>query len=154
MRWHYRDPMLVWLLPASYAVHILEEWFGGFPEWVAAIAGGVLSREVFVAINTIAMMLMIAAARAAIRREENGWMAVAIATVLLVNAFLHLAGTLLTRSYSPGLVSSIILYAPLCQLLILRARTQATASAVRRGVATGLAMHAVVVLIAFSFVHR
>ena len=154
MRWHYRDPMLVWLLPASYAVHILEEWFGGFPEWVAAIAGGVLSREVFVAINIIAMMLMIAAARAAIRREENGWMAVAIATVLLVNAFLHFAGTLLTRSYSPGLVSSIILYAPLCQLLILRARTQATASAVRRGVATGLAMHAVVVLIAFSFVRR
>ena len=151
MRWHYRDPLLVWLLPASSAVHIIEEWSGGFPEWVARIAGGVLSRDVFVLMNVAGMVLMIAATRAAVRSERNGWMAVTIAATLLVNALLHIAGTLFTRSYSPGLFSSIVLYLPLCQLVILRARMQATASVLTRGVTTGLAIHGVVLLIAFAF---
>jgi hypothetical protein len=53
MRWHYRDPLLAWLLPLSYALHILEEWFGGFPEWMAVMlalmrAWGQAEREMFV----------------------------------------------------------------------------------------------------------
>ena len=30
---------LAWLLPLSYALHILEEWFGGFRDWIALFVG-------------------------------------------------------------------------------------------------------------------
>src|SRR5688500_9911441 len=70
VRWHYRDALLVWLFPAAYVVHILEEWFGGFPEWLAIVAGAPLPRPEFLVINIVGLGLMIAAARASTRREE------------------------------------------------------------------------------------
>ena len=59
MRWHYRDPLLVWLFIPAYALHVLEEWIGGFPEWVAFFAGAPLPRSAFALINAAAMFLMI-----------------------------------------------------------------------------------------------
>jgi hypothetical protein len=150
VRWHYRDPMLVWLFPLAYALHVLEEWVGGFPEWLAAIDGDGVSRRAFILINTAAFILVIAAARAATRREEQGWLAVSIATILLVNGLLHVLGTLYTGTYSPGLVTSVILYLPLGQLALLRAWHQAAGRQVAAGIFTGVASHALVSLLAFA----
>jgi hypothetical protein len=154
VRWHYRDPLLLWLLPAAYGVHILEEWFGGFPEWVAVVVGTPLPRGDFVVMNVIGLSLMIAAVRAATRREENGWMAVAVAAILLVNGLLHILGTIVTRSYSPGLFSTIILYAPLTQLTLMRAWSQTTSGVVRRGVIAAIVLHAAVIMIAYTLATR
>jgi len=144
MRWHYRDPLLVWLLPLAYAVHILEEWFGGFPEWVALFVGAALPRTAFVAINAAAMAAMILAARATTRRESNGWMAIAIATILLVNGFAHILASVFTGTYSPGLVTGVVLYLPLAQLALLRAWSQADKAMFGRGVWTGIALHVLI----------
>ena len=144
MRWHYRDPMLVWLFPLAYALHVMEEWLGGFPEWLALITGDGISRQTFVAINTIAFAAMLVAVRAATKREEHGWLAIAIATLTLVNGLLHILGTLFTGTYSPGLVTGIILYLPLGQLALLRAWHQADRRLVVRGIVVGLAAHAAV----------
>ena len=148
MRWHYRDPLLVWLLPSSYALHIAEEWFGGFPEWIARVVGAPLPRAGFMVINTIAMAVMIAATAATARRESNGWMGIAIATVLLVNGIAHLGGSLLTRTYSPGLVTGVVLYLPIASLVLLRAWPQATTPMFARGIAAGVVIHVVVFLLA------
>ena len=150
MRWHYRDALLVWLFPAAYAVHILEEWFGGFPEWLAIVGGAALPRTAFVIINLAGMGLMVAAARASTRREEHGWMAVAIATIVLVNAAVHILGSIVTGTYSPGLFSSIILYLPLGHLAMLRASSQTSGQALRRGILAGIAVHALVVVVALA----
>jgi hypothetical protein len=150
MRWHYRDRLLVWLLPLAYACHILEEWFGGFPEWLAVIAGSPLPRAAFVVINGVAIALMILAARAATQRESHGWMAIAIATILLVNGIAHILGSLVTGTYSPGLFTGVILYLPLAQLVLLRAWSQAGKGMFGSGVAAGLALHALVVVIAYT----
>jgi hypothetical protein len=150
MRWHYRDRLLVWLLPLAYACHILEEWFGGFPEWLAVIVGSPLPRPAFVAINTAAMAAMILAARAATRRESHGWMAVAIATILLVNGIAHVLASLATGTYSPGLITGVVLYLPLAQLSLLRAWSQAEGADFSRGVAAGFALHALVFVIAYA----
>ena len=141
VRWHYRDALLVWLFPAAYVVHILEEWFGGFPEWLAIVAGAPLPRPAFLVINIVGLGLMIAAARASTRREEHGWMAVGIATVVLVNALMHILGTVFTGTYSPGLFSSVILYLPLGQLAILRAWSQTSPQTLRHGILAGIAAH-------------
>jgi hypothetical protein len=149
MRWHYRDALLVWLMPIAYALHIVEEWYGGFPEWFALVIGSPLPRESFIAINAAAFAAMLAAAHAATRKETNGWMAVAIATILLVNGVAHIAGTLVTRSYSAGLFTSIVLYLPIAQLVLFRAWSQAEGPAFGRGVAAGVALHAIVVALAW-----
>jgi hypothetical protein len=150
MRWHYRDPQLVWLLVLSYLLHVIEEWLGNFPEWLARIDGDGVSRQAFVVINAIALVVMIAGARAAIRREAYGWIAIGIGTLLLVNAVAHLLGTLYTGVYSPGLITGIVLYLPLGQLTLLRAWSQAHDGLFAAGVAAGLAVQAAVSLIAFS----
>jgi hypothetical protein len=150
VRWHYRDAPLVWLFPIAFALHILEEWFGGFPEWMALPLGSELPRAAFIAINAVAWIAMVLAARAAIAREENGWMAIAVATIVFVNALLHVVSSLATRSYSPGLFTSVVLYLPLGQLALARAWLQAPDGLFGRGVLVGLALHAIVVAVAYA----
>lgn len=150
MRWHYRDPLLVWLLPAAYAFHLGEEWFGGFPEWTARVIGSPLPRPAFLAINAIAFGLMLLASRAATRREANGWMTIAIATILLINGAAHLLGSLATAAYSPGLFTGIVLYVPLASLVLLRASAQARKGQFGTGVLAGILLHALVVVIAYA----
>jgi hypothetical protein len=150
VRWHYRDPLLVWLLPVSYALHVLEEWFGGFPEWTAIVVGSPLPRGAFVVINAVAFAAMILATRATTRRESNGWMGIAIATILLVNGIAHILGSLVTGTYSPGLLTGTILYLPLAQLTLLRAWAQTEGAMFGKGVMTGIALHALVVVVAYT----
>jgi hypothetical protein len=150
MRWHYRDPLLVWLLPLSYAFHILEEWFGGFPEWLAVVTGSALPRGAFIVINAVAFAAMLLATRAATRRESNGWMGIAIATILLVNGIAHILGSLVTGTYAPGLFTGVVLYLPLAQLVLLRAWSQADSAMFSRGVASGMILHALVFVTAYA----
>jgi hypothetical protein len=150
MRWHYRDPQLVWLLPLSYALHILEEWFGGFPEWMAVMLGSPLRRSAFIAINAVAFAVMVLATRATTRRESNGWMGIAISTILLVNGVAHVLGSVVTGGYSPGLITGVILYVPLAQLALMRAWGQAERAMFVRGVVTGVGLHALVFVVAYA----
>ena len=150
MRWQYRDPWLAWLLPLAYALHILEEWFAGFPEWVALVVGSPLPRTAFVVINAIALTVMIAAIRVSTTREDDGWMAIASASILFINAFAHVLGSVVTRSYSPGLISGVVLYLPVAGLVLLRASSQAQRGAFGRGLAVGAALHAAVFIVAYA----
>lgn len=150
MRWHYRNAQLAWLFPLAFALHIAEEWFFGFPEWIGLMLGAALPRLAFVVINAVAWVAMALATAAAVRREENGWMEIAIATILFINAIAHVAGSLVTRTYSPGLFTSVVLYFPLGQLALMRAWDQAADGLFAKGAATGVALHALVFVIAYA----
>jgi hypothetical protein len=150
MRWQYNDPLLAWLLVAAYAAHVVEEWFGGFPEWLGIVAGAPLPRSEFLAINAVALLVAIAATRVATRGDSRGWVAIAVAAVLFINALLHILGSVLTATYSPGLFTGVILYVPLGGLSLLRAWSQAPRGWFARGVLAGLAAHAAVSLLAFA----
>jgi hypothetical protein len=140
---------LAWLLPLSYALHILEEWFGGFRDWIALFVGSPLPATAFIVINAIAMAAMIAATWASTTRAGYGWAGIAVATVLVVNALAHTFGTLVTSRYSPGLVTALLLYLPLAGLVLLRASSRAERGAFRTGVLAGFAIHALVFVVAF-----
>jgi uncharacterized protein with HXXEE motif len=150
VRWHYRDAGLLWLFVGAYAVHLAEEWFAGFPAWIGTVVGAPLPPAGFLAINGAAIVLAIVGVRAAVARESAGWIAIALATIALVNTAAHLAGSLLTRTYSPGLVSAVVLYVPLGSLTMIRAAEQADGSLMRRGVAAGLLLHALVFVLAYA----
>ena len=150
MRWHYRDSLLVWAFVAAFGAHILEEWWGGFPEWLALVAGNPLPRPAFVLFNTGGMLIAATAAHAATRSEARGWAAVALATALMSNGILHALGSVATGTYSPGLLTAMILYVPLSLLFFMRATVQASSGMMTRGVLVGLAFHALVIMAAFS----
>lgn len=144
MRWHYRDPALVWLFVPAYLCHVAEEYFGGFTAWIGTVIGRPLPLSAFLLINAVALVVMVAAIRAATQHERHGWMAIAVATVLLVNAVLHLLGSMATGTYSPGLITGVVVYVPLAQLALVRAWHQAPAPLFRRGLVAGFVVHALV----------
>lgn len=150
MRWQYRDRGLLWPFVPAYAIHVTEEWFGGFTTWVAQVAGRPMAASAFFGINLIAMLLLIAGVRAASRRDGHGWMAVAIAAIALINTASHLGGALITNSYAPGLISAVILYVPLGSLTLIRAVDQAPKGTLIRGVSAGALLHTVAMAAAFA----
>ena len=150
MRWHYRDPGLLWLFVPAYIIHVAEEWFADFPGWLQQIAGSPLPGEAFLIINAVALVLLVAAIRAATRSERFGWMAIAVAAIMLVNTVVHAAGAALTRSYAPGLISAVVVYVPLGALTMIRAVDHAARTHVARGIIAGVVVHAVVSAIAFA----
>jgi hypothetical protein len=150
MRWSYRDAPLLWLLVAAFIVHVAEEWFAGFPGWIAAVAGRPLPDGAFFFINGVALALMIVGVRAAIRRESSGWIVVAIATIALINTLAHIVGAMLTRGYAPGLISAVVFYVPLGALTMIRAIDQADRATVAKGVLIGAGLHAAVFVIALA----
>jgi hypothetical protein len=150
VRWHYRDAGLLWPFVPAYLVHVAEEWFGGFPAWIGTIVGRPLSPAAFLFINGVGLVLLVFAIRAAISSERYGWIAVALAMVALINTLAHAAGAVLVGSYSPGLVSAVVLYVPLGSLAMIRAIDHSPRPQLTRGIVAGLVIHALVFLIAFT----
>jgi len=107
---------LVWLMPASFAAHIAEEWLGGFPGWVTHVAGGVMTGQAFVENNAFFMAVMLALTFFAVTARTR-W----TATVLLAwasanlfwDALFHLFATAWWVTYSPGLVTAALFYLPI-----------------------------------------
>ena len=150
MRWHYRDEALVWLFTPAYAAHLAEEFWGGpgFPAWFARVAGAPLPVSAFAAINAVAFILLLVGSAIAVRREQQGWIVIAIATVVTVNALLHVVGSVVTGSYSPGLLTGIVFYLPLGQLVLIRALHQVNRAQFTKGVVAGVVIHGLVSVIA------
>jgi hypothetical protein len=141
-----RDARWAWLFPITYAVHIAEEYAAGFPRWLATVSPAQLSDRDFVAINAIAMLIMILAVAISVNRVVR-WPLVALGTLVTLNATLHIAGTLLT-SYSPGVITATFIWLPLGLFTLRRLRTEVDAPVYAWGIAAGFAGHALVSAIA------
>ncbi len=142
----------VFLFPVTYLVHIAEEYWGGFPAWTAKRTGLAGSDIAFVAANAFLWLLMVGAIVAILSRRLPALMIVSLATATSVNAILHVGGTLLTRSYSPGLASGALLWLPLGILALARGRRTLSARDFRLGVILGVVVHILVPFIWLGFV--
>lgn len=110
MNWLYAAPFV------AACLHITEEFFwpGGFAEWDRRyrpeFAGSITSR-LHIIVNVL--LLIIAYDVFALRHNATGpllWMTVA--AIEFTNALWHVRGAWKTRSYSPGMVTGILLYIP------------------------------------------
>jgi hypothetical protein len=112
----------VWLLPAAYAIHVIEEAFGGsgLTGWMSAGGGVRLSLAQFAGLNIIAFVLLCLAAWAAGRWEGLRWPLVTGATIILANGAAHALISVATRSYVPGLWSGLVLYIPVGAIFLIR----------------------------------
>ena len=96
-------------------VHVAEEALTAetFPRWISRLAGVDLSFDEFLTLNAIAFSVIVAGTVLAFRHPGGGWPLAALGTAVVTNALLHLGGTALTRSWSPGVVSATVLWLPL-----------------------------------------
>ncbi|HWS98860.1 MAG TPA: HXXEE domain-containing protein [Pyrinomonadaceae bacterium] len=140
-----------WLLPASYLAHIAEEYWGGFPAWIARFWGVESSVDNFLSWNGGALVMMCVGVALVLLTKSYRWLLVSFGTVVLINGVVHALASVATWSYSPGLITGLLFYVPLGLFTLRRAKGRVNARTFRAGLIVGVAMHAVVVLLAFGF---
>ena len=140
-----------WLFPASYLIHIAEEYWGGFPMWIARFWGVESSSSNFLSWNGGALVMMVVGVVLVLRTKSYRWLLVSFGTVVLINGLVHAGASVVTRSYSPGLISGLLLFVPLGAVTLLRAKKSVNRRTLRAGIIVGVLMHGVVVLLAFGF---
>lgn len=138
------------LFPATYLVHIAEEYWcgGGFYNW-AKVLGMEISPTRFLAINALAWTIMasVCAIASAIPATRPGM--VPFASAVLLNGAAHLLASLLTGTYSPGLFSGLLLWIPLGSYTLGRAHSGMPRRVFWSLSGLGILLHATVTLIAF-----
>jgi len=146
----------LWLFPASYAIHIAEEGLAGerFYRWIGRVTGREVSPGVFAGANLAYEAAMVMIVRWARAREDASWVVPALGTITAVNGIGHLAGSVATRSYSPGTVSGVGLWAPLGLFAVLRSRQLLPRPVWRRGIMAGALVLGSVALLALPLSHK
>ena len=144
-------PWWLLLLPLSYLLHLAEEWWGGegFAAWTARALGSPVSTTRFLILNSIVWPVFALLTVAAILRPRLAWFPTTFATVVLINAGLHVLGSLATSSYSPGLVTGVLLYLPVGIAALSQGRRVVTPRAFQMALLFGVLIHAAVAVIAF-----
>lgn len=142
-----KQPIWYWLLPLSYAIHIAEEHFGGFVQWSARTSGSGLSVEAFLAATSAGAAVSLLGIFLSGRKRRHGWIPVMMATLFVLNGMMHLFTSIATGSYSPGLVSGLLLWVPLGSLVLARSRTIHSRAFILKSMAGGIAFQAAVSLV-------
>lgn len=111
---------VIWLMPAAYLLHIVEEYLCGFPAWVTHDVHGRFDNDAFAA-NNLAFMAILVTLVYTNYRKRTFVRSVALAAFASANLFwdalFHLAMTPVLDRYSPGLVTAMLLYYPICLLI-------------------------------------
>jgi hypothetical protein len=110
-----RFERFVWLFPAVYALHIVEEYGTGFPAWMTRHMHASMDKPGFLLNNALFMAILLATtAWASLSRSRlSAFVFLSWASGnLFWNFIFHLVTTLHADSYSPGLVTASLLYYP------------------------------------------
>lgn len=143
----------IWLYPVTYACHIAEEVWGGsgFPAWVREAAGVRLTNQELVIWNGIGWVAMTAGIVLISRSRKWRWVLTTLAGILLLNVLLHAGGSLVTYSYSPGLISSLALWLPLGLYTLRYEWRYAARSTFVKGLVGVIVFHVFVVILLCRF---
>lgn len=140
------------MFPLTYALHLVEEYFaaGGFPLWVERALGIVFTTAEFVAWNAFAFVLMCVAAWLISRDAKFRFIEIALALAVLGNVAAHAVGSLVTWTYSPGLITALAVWSPLGLRRLRSARSASTRRARRAGTYIGIATVLITYIVLFG----
>lgn len=108
---------LAWILPVFIILHIIEEFVfpGGFMLWYRkykpAIASSLRPRFLII-VNGLLLLICINPISMGRTFQGTVWW-LCITSILAVNAYFHIKATIVSKTYSPGLFTSVLLYIPL-----------------------------------------
>jgi hypothetical protein len=107
---------LIWLMPAAFAPHIVEEYAGGFPRWVTHVLGGSFNNLAFALNKAVFMAIMLALTIWTSRSESRlaAFLLIAWASGnLFWDGLFHIVTTAAFDRYSPGLITASLFYIPI-----------------------------------------
>jgi hypothetical protein len=111
---------IIWLMPAAYFLHIIEEYVGGFPAWVTRDVHGSFDDAGFAINNFAFMVILLTLVYVNFRKSTplRGVLLVVFASAnLFWDALFHLVTTPILNRYSPGLITAALIYYPICILV-------------------------------------
>jgi len=124
---------LIWLMPAAFALHIVEEYQGGFPAWVTHVLGGSFNNLAFACNNAVFFVIMVGLTLWAGRSVSRLSVFLLIAWTsgnIFWDGLFHVLTTARFDRYSPGLITSSVLYLPI-SLIVGNATLQSGALSVK-----------------------
>lgn len=147
-----KSRFLVWLLPLSVALHLLEEYFGGkgLPVWMSDLLNRNITESYFITINSIALFLIIVFSAYHSSVKQNNVLFLGLISLFFINGVLHLAVSIYTVSYSPGTVTGVLIYLPLGIFLYRKIRPSLSNGNRTLGILLGAFIHLIVVLITLN----
>ena len=98
-----------WAIVAAALIHVAEEYWGGFLSLIQERVPGMTLRQ-FLIINALFVVLCVVAA---IVRTSGPVLSLSVASLILINALIHIAATVWLRRYAAGVISAVVLYIPL-----------------------------------------
>ena len=117
-RW-YDLSWLAWLGAAAYMLHNIEEYgiaFNGmtnaFPYFMTGALGFQISEGAYLACNL--GLVWISGPLAAVLSRKHKGMAVCMSIFELINGVSHVVQAIAFQIYNPGLITSIVIFIPLC----------------------------------------
>jgi len=100
----------LWVVAASCALHVAEEYSTGWQEWAVETLGIVMPTTRFLAANVVLVIAALFLARIGWRRPA---LSLVIPAATLVNAvFFHIIPTVVQNRVSPGVYTATLLYLP------------------------------------------
>jgi len=101
-----------WALTVAYSAHILEEYILDWKTWAEQTSGLKMDWPEFFVANFAVIILGISCSVVGFECPVFAYLFVGLATVNAV--FAHIGTTIVKRRFSPGLITSIILFIPIC----------------------------------------
>ena len=142
--------MWILLFPVTFLAHIAEEYWGGFAAVFAEFTGVAVSDTAFLAANALFWVAMCGAVILVLKQPSRASLIVALATVVTINASLHISAVFIWREYSPGVVTGVLLWLPLGVITLARGHRLVPLDRYRLGVNIGVAAHILVPVVGLS----
>lgn len=155
INWHRQErlePALAWLFPATYLIHVAEEFLAGVALAPSPfkIRGANLTPTQFIILNGVAVLLMIAGMIISQRLNFRPWLMVCLGMVVLINGLFHVAAGLRIAGYHPGLISGLFIWMPLGIITLLCLKKRVRPGKYWAAIATGVIINVIVLVIARS----
>jgi len=101
-----------WVLTVAYAAHILEEYVLDWKTWTQETSGLKMEWSEFFVANFAVIILGICCSCVGYTCPLFAYLFVGLASVNAL--FAHIGTTIVKRRFSPGLITSVFLFIPIC----------------------------------------
>jgi hypothetical protein len=143
------DANYLWIFAAVLVIHLIEELWGGLRSRDPHNLKGLdLSRRGFIFTNLFALILFAAGSVLAMGLGFPQFLLVGLATFVLVNGLGHLLTSIKDATYSPGLVTGLLVFIPLGVFLLIKLHSNMSNLRFAAAIAAGLGMQVTASLVA------
>jgi hypothetical protein len=148
----FKPKYIVWLLPAFYTIHLVEEAFvcSGLYVWISEIFNVDFSLNDFIFINAVGFIFFISFTFLYTFDKANNFIFAAMGSLIFTNGIVHTTASLVTLTYSPGTISGVIFYIPLGAIIFNKILPLLPEHQRSLSIATGIILHIAVSVIAFN----